>query len=71
MYSSNFHCFLVKSIQTIPQSASDTPFETLMSAISHLASLGFKSETSENLSKAFTTSITESLSLKKIVVSSA
>ena len=55
----------------MPLSASDTPFKTPMPAISHLASLGFKPETSENLSKAFITSITESSSLKKIVASSA
>ena len=38
-----------------------------MPAISHLASLGFKPQTSEILSKAFITSITESSSLKKSV----
>ena len=42
-----------------------------MPAISHLASLGFKPETSENLSKAFITSIKESSSLRKDFLSSA
>ena len=44
-----FIVFLVKSIQYIPQSVSETPVYTPMPAISHLASLGFKPETSENL----------------------
>ena len=46
-----FIVFLVKSIQSIPQSVSENPFRTPtpMPAISHLASLGFKPETSENL----------------------
>ena len=42
-----------------------------MPAISRLASLGFKPETSENLLKAFIASVTESLLLRKNVVSSA
>ena len=41
-----------KSIQSTRQSASETPFNTPMLAISHLASLGFKRETNENLWKA-------------------
>ena len=39
-----------------------------MPAISHLASLGFNTGLSENLSKAFITSITESSPLRKNVV---
>ena len=41
-----------------------------MPVISHLASFGFKPETSENLWKAFIASITESSSIRKNVVSS-
>ena len=63
-----FVVFLVTSIQSIPQSANDTPFRSPMPAISHLASLDFNTELSENLSKAFITSITESSSLRKNIV---
>ena len=42
-----------------------------MPAILHLASLTFKSDTSQNLSKALITSITGSWSFRKNVVSSA
>ena len=42
-----------------------------MLAILHFTLLGFRPETQENLSKAFTTSITESLSPTKNVLSSA
>ena len=42
-----------------------------MSAISHFALLGLKPEKSENLSKAFITPITESLSFTKNVALSA
>ena len=39
-----FIVFFIKSIQSIPQSASDTPLRTAMPTISHFALLGFKPE---------------------------
>ena len=47
MYSTNFGG--VKSMQFIPQSASDTPFRIPMSAVSHSDLLGFKPERSKNI----------------------
>ena len=60
---------MIKSVQSIQQSASDTPFMILMLAVLNFSLLGLTTE-SENL-KVFITSITESPSLKKDVVSSA
>ena len=43
--------FLVKSVQSIPQSANYTPFRTPVPAIFYFSLLGFKPERSENLIK--------------------
>ena len=60
-----FSLFLVKPIQSIPLSDSATPFKALIPVIPHFATLDFKPEKRENVSKAFITSIIECLSPKK------
>ena len=46
-----FFVFLVKSIQSIPQSASDTTFRAPMSDVSYFTVLVFKPERSKNLNQ--------------------
>ena len=62
---------LVRSMQTIPQSAAFTPFRTPNPAISHFVVLSLNPEYSENIWKVFITSKTDPLFFQKKIVSSA
>ena len=66
-----FTVFNLKSIHFIPQSVSFALFSALIPATSHLDLLGFKPKNDENMLKNFITSIKDSLSFRKNVVSSA